>query len=150
MVLPLLLGLVFVAVGLALLVGGRRGRREAARRATTWRPVEGRVVDRPTEWSTSGDDSTLLEYVVVEFAGPDGTPRRVRSRVGYQRAPWSRRDPDERVTVHVDPADPERAEILTGRHGAGRASCVGIAVGGLFVVVGAFVAAGGALVLLLD
>lgn len=53
------------------------------------------------------------------------------------------------MTVHVDPADPERAEILTGRHGAGRASCVGIAVGGLFVLVGAFVAAGGALALLL-
>ncbi|MGX6447664.1 DUF3592 domain-containing protein [Patulibacter sp. S7RM1-6] len=151
MTIALVLGPLFLVAGLAAVVGASRTRRRARRRLATWRPVEGRVVERPTEWSrrTDGPDA-LLEYVVVEFVGADGRPRRVRSRVGYERAPWSRRDPDERVTVHVDPADPESGEILTGRHGAGRASCLGVAVGGLFVLVGVLVTAGGAAALLLD
>ena len=119
-ILFLLVGLVFVAFGVAVVLYEARARRGAWAR-------QGEVVGFSTG---KGSDSDSPSYhPVVEYVGPDGRKRYLESLVGSS-SPFGA--VGDAVTVLVQPADPEKAVLkssLTYGVGAaiaimGLASCI--------------------------
>lgn len=118
-----LVGLVFAAVGIGILRGGRR-------RARSWTVVPGTVVG--ARWDRNNDS----RYLEVSYTGPDGLPRTFVNRYGSTmlRVPTG-----QQVRVLVNPAKPDDAVLTGARHGGG---CLGLGffvLGGIFAVVGVVV-----------
>jgi hypothetical protein len=120
-ILFLLVGLVFVAFGVAVVLAEARARRGA------W-AEQGEVIGFSTG---KGDGSDAPSYhPVVEYVGPDGRKRYLESLVGSS-SPFAA--VGDAVTVLVQPGDPEKAVLkssLTYGVGAalaimGLASCIG-------------------------
>ncbi len=123
-------GLVFVALGLALLTRQRRFARRAAR-------TTGTVVELARRWSRStwggvGVTGNALYFPVVRFTTADGQAIQVQSSTGTS---WRSCRVGQTVPVLFDPANPHDARIDTFL-ATGCLPTFFVAFGALFVALG--------------
>jgi hypothetical protein len=130
-------GLGFAVLGVLLLAQAARAAAQAKdfrRRALTTRAS---VVELRERWIHHQEGPSSIIYVpVVRFVLPDG--RQVESATMHGRRPAPARVGDV-VEVMFDPAEPTRVDLVHGS-GAGVVSCVWIALGVGFVLMGSLFA----------
>lgn len=119
-----------VAVGVFVIVQGRRGRDSAQDFVRTGIHTQARVLElRDHEWDLGRRDSVTDQrawFPYVEFNLPDGQSMRAESMTGARPAPAQ---VDELVSVVCDPGSPERLMVMQGLAKPGLAGRFSVVLG---------------------
>jgi hypothetical protein len=132
-----LVGLLFAAGGVAMIVGGARTAATRKRLLATGLAAEARCLDTYTRRGSEGPGS---RHAVLSFSTVDGREIRIQPVITGPVVPG------DYLTVRYDPARPQRAVIVAeaaNSVGNGCAMAIGLIVAVMFIVVGLGFAAAG-------
>ena len=126
----LLIGVLFVLIGIAVLISGVVAAVKQSRRSAAGVKATGTVVDLVTRVFNPG--SAGVYCPVVQFTTATGQPIRFESQFGTMPASHRVGQP---IAVRYDPADPQKAEVDSATANWFVPGCT-LAMGLLFLVMG--------------
>lgn len=133
----LLVGVLFVLIGIAILISGAVGAVKQARKSGRGVKANGTVVDLVSRVFNPG--SAGVYCPVVDFTTAAGQPVRFESQFGTMPASYR---VGQSIALRYDPADPQKAEVDSATANWFVPGCT-IAMGLLFLMMGlVFVAIG--------